>query len=330
MSKKKTERLFHIVNVLRSGAGYRAAELAELLGVSMRTIYRDIAELSDVIPIYQDRGYRIVPEPSVASLSFTREELLAVKLAVTMPPLTAASPYASATRSAVIKVEDQLARLFGETPDENSVTVHVKAYPAGETTVRALRDLEEAIRLRRSVEIEYFTFSRSATTWRSVDPYGLTFRRHSWYLVGYCHFRREARIFRVDRILSLRPTGDEFVRPEGFSVEEFFADTWEVYTSAIKAPVKLRFASAMEPLARPELEQRGKFSPTGNGGGVLFEGEVPLSDEFYRWLLTFGDDVEVLEPATLRSKIAAKLKAAAARYAGVAGGTANPAKGLDA
>jgi predicted DNA-binding transcriptional regulator YafY len=115
MIQTKTERLFHLVNILRSGNGYRVAELARALEVSERTIYRYVVDLSEVIPIYYDKGYRIMPEARLANMAFTREELLAIKLAFkTTELLAGSSGLTPATRAALNKIEDQLSCRFGD------------------------------------------------------------------------------------------------------------------------------------------------------------------------------------------------------------------------
>jgi predicted DNA-binding transcriptional regulator YafY len=315
MAGKKTERLFKLVNILRSGRGFHAAELAGALGVSIRTIYRDVVELSGLVPIQYDRGYRLIPGAFAADADFTREELLAIRLGVNNRALAAASPYAAAAQTALIKIDNRLSRRFaGPEGLTEKITVHVKAHPLGEKTVRMLCDLEEAVRARRTVKLEYFSLSRNRTTKRAVDPYGLTFRRHSWYLVGLCHRRKKPRVFRADRISAVKVTRERFEAPRDFSLDGFFADAWEVYASAVKSRVKLVFDPRVAPVVRPELEGRGKFYEDGQRGGLVFEGEVPVSEEFRRWLLTFGEEVEVLEPASLRGEVAVTLRTAAARY----------------
>jgi|GEM_PF-1901196 predicted DNA-binding transcriptional regulator YafY len=115
MIQTKTERLFHLVNILRSGNGYRVAELARALKVSERTIYRYVVDLSEVVPIYYDKGYRILAEARLANMAFTREELLAVKLAFKTTELLAGSAgLTPAMRAALNKIEDQLSCRFGD------------------------------------------------------------------------------------------------------------------------------------------------------------------------------------------------------------------------
>ncbi|MEE9455524.1 MAG: YafY family protein [bacterium] len=316
MSVNRAARLFHLISILRTGRGYTGSELADVAGVSQRTIYRDVVDLSDLVPIYYDEGYRLLSESFLANLTFTREELLALKLGVQMQAVAQGSYLGAATNSALAKIEEQLIRRCRE-PDANTdtITVHVKAHPLSDKNIKTLRVLENAIRARKTVRLNYYSLNRYKKTRRSIDPYGLTFRGHSWYLVGHCHLRRTIRVFRLDRILTVERSPSRFERPEDFSIEEFFADTWETFSAEHKAKVVLRFNQSAEPIAKPMLAGRGKFRKYRDPKIVVFEGEIPLSDEFCRWLLTLSGEVEVLEPLELREKVAEKHREAAALYA---------------
>jgi len=115
MTKRKAERLFRMVNILRSGKGYHASELAEVLGVSKRTIYRDVVDLSQQVPIYYDRGYKLLRERYLADIAFTRDELLSLKCALETAyvPARPGDP-AGKLRAALDKINDQLWERFGD------------------------------------------------------------------------------------------------------------------------------------------------------------------------------------------------------------------------
>jgi predicted DNA-binding transcriptional regulator YafY len=316
MSVKRAERLFNIIGLLRSGRGFSSSELARAVGVSKRTIYRDILDLSGIVPVYFDDGYRLLSDSYLSHLAFTRDELLALKLGIEVAPLTGSSHWAGAAQSALGKIQEHIDRRYGvDTAATDSFSVHVSAYTLDDNTVRALRVLEEAVGARRTVEIKYHTMARDAVGVRAVNPYGLTFRRHSWYLVAWCHMRREERIFRLDRVLAVKMTSKRFERPADFSVEGFFANAWEVYASGKETDVRLAFERRAAQIAEPALRGRGKFEPE-DGGMMIFKGRVPVSDEFVRWLLSFAGDVEVLTPASLRDAVKTNLSEAAEQYRG--------------
>jgi predicted DNA-binding transcriptional regulator YafY len=316
MPTKRSERLFHLINILRSGKGYGAAELARITGVSLRTLYRDVVDLSSLVPVYYDKGYRLLPESYIANLTFTREELLAIKTAMKVPALAKASHLAAASRSALIKINEQLDRRFGDGAHAaaEDIDVHMDANPLTTAMVRTLRVLEEAIAGRRTVQFAYRAAYRDERTKREVDPYGLTFRVHSWYLIGRCHLRKCERVFRLDRIEAAKILPGKFTRPDEFSLEGFFADSWEVYTGAPRARVVVRFAAGVGSSVRPRLARWGAFRDDDRGDHFVFEGLLPVSEEFARWLLNFGGDAEVLEPDELRAMVAARVFAAAGVY----------------
>lgn len=115
MTKRKAERLFHMVNILRTGKGYHASELAEVLGVSKRTIYRDVVDLSEQVPIYYDRGYKLLRERHLAEMAFTRGELLSLKQALETAYF-AVRRYDSPAKlqAALNKINNQLLGRFGD------------------------------------------------------------------------------------------------------------------------------------------------------------------------------------------------------------------------
>jgi len=322
-AEKRAERLLHLIGILNAGDGYAGAELAALMNVSLRTVYRDVVALSTLVPIYYDGGYRLLKDASIQKLAFTREELIALLLGTGVPAVADASHLAAATRAALAKVREELVRRFGEQPDaDGAVAVQAKAYDLSPQALRHLRALEDAINAGRRQEIRYRALRSDDETVREVDPYALTFRGHSWYLVGFCHLRGTERFFRVDRIVALKTLPATFQRPAGFSLDDFFANAWEVFTTGVKGAVRIRFAPHLGAAVRAPLARWGALK----GGGaepLVFEGDLPLTAELCWWLLRFGGDAEVLEPTALREMVAAQVHAAAAVY-GLLGDAATP------
>jgi predicted DNA-binding transcriptional regulator YafY len=114
MKRKKAERLFCLANLLCSGKGYRAAELAEVLGVSERTIYRDVVDLSDLVPIYYDKGYRVMREFRPTDAAFTRRELLAMRLVFKTMELVGGNGFLTPImRAALSKIENRISDSSG-------------------------------------------------------------------------------------------------------------------------------------------------------------------------------------------------------------------------
>jgi proteasome accessory factor B len=172
-------------------------------------------------------------------------------------------------------------------------------------TSPALTDLFAAVTERRPVRFEY------RGRMRAVNPFGLGHRRGHWYLVGGTS--EGNRMFRADRIenLTVADTPGAFTRPEGFSIAEALADLpWEVGSEgAIEA--RVRFGPEVAWWASRQL-----------GGATIIEEEtdaagsmvvvMPVSNQeaFIGWVLSFGDDAEVIGPPRLRAAIVSRIRAA--------------------
>jgi len=221
MATTLPKRLFDLVEALQ-GRGLRTApELARQLGVSERTVRRDIGRLLDLdLPVEtqpgRNGGVSLPAGALLPAVRFTDDELLALVVGLKATASdsdeileraanralerleTVLSP---GTRDRVRALQDSLAPGQLE-PD--------RAVPAPSEHVIALA---EASHKGARLEIDYR--SGDAITQRKIDPYGLA-KLGPWYVVAYCHLRQDMRTFRIDRIRSITPTLERFVKPEGF------------------------------------------------------------------------------------------------------------------
>ena len=100
--------------------------------------------------------------------------------------------------------------------------------------------MNEAAVKKRSIEIVYFTMSRNKETWRKVDPYRIWFFNGTFYLIAYCHYRDEVRVFAIDRIKMLHKTKDQFEIAEDFNFEDFMRPSLGVFQGK-PTNVKIKF-----------------------------------------------------------------------------------------
>ncbi|NLW08097.1 MAG: WYL domain-containing protein [Clostridia bacterium] len=163
------------------------------------------------------------------------------------------------------------------------------------------------------IKIYYYVTYRGQYSERVVEPYGLICKRHNWYLVGYCNSSMAVRTFRVDQIESIMAlTTEKFTYPQDFSLEEYLGKAWGVTNDGQITKVKLKFS--------PEVAHRVKnmiYHPSQQietitaDGSVIICFEVAGIIELQGWIMEWADNVEVLEPESLRQEI----KAVAARIA---------------
>ena len=302
-----SSRLITLIILLQSRPNRQAAELADQLGVSVRTLHRYMEMLDELgIPVYSERGphggFSLVRGYKLPPLVFTPEEAVALHLGAGLLEQVWGPLYGAAGRAA-------LAKLYNVLPDEQRgevgwarrslVASHLQRLdPAPLTPILAV--LRVGLRESRSVTLEYRSGGdprRSGI--RRVDPYALAFRGGLWYLVGYCHLRRALRIFRVDRILKALPLDDPYQIPEGFEARLYLE---REAREQVEVRGRLRFVPAAAAIARS----------AGTGWETLDElpdgsVEVTCAAPDLAWLaslvLSFGPLVTVKAPDELRRMV---------------------------
>jgi len=303
-----------LLHLLRGRRKRRARDLAEELGVSERTIYRDLADLGEALrgALYVDfdgEGYVLGGSVVLPPLRLTPEEVRTLKMAASLIPR--GSPQGQRLRQAIAKV-CAVAEAEEESPADEEIAI-VTPMARDRVQWRTLHLLEEAIRERARLWVRYFSFQSGREEEHRFDPYALTFRRHAWYVVGYCREHRTEHVLRASRIRQARRTGEHFERPANFSLARFFAESWQVFRGK-PVTVKVRFSARVAPLIE-ELEwhpsQRTKRERDGR---LLFTARWPLSPEVVAWVLSWGADAEVLAPKALREEVASVARKLAAIY----------------
>jgi predicted DNA-binding transcriptional regulator YafY len=171
-----------------------------------------------------------------------------------------------------------------------------------------------AVRARHAVTCRYYSIGRDEEAERLVEPYGLMLSWGHWYCVGRARDRDALRVFRVDRMRDVRErAGDEFEVPRSFDIQTYLnRSPWEL-SDAKPIPARIRVAF---PQSRWVVgEGLGRVvKPVTKDGGVELEFAVRSRDPFLRWLLSFGPQVEVLSPKSLKTELASLRERIRARY----------------
>ncbi|HBN07584.1 MAG TPA: hypothetical protein DD435_02700 [Cyanobacteria bacterium UBA8530] len=117
-------------------------------------------------------------------------------------------------------VEDILYTSFDEVP-EGAPAQSAYSLPMYATDA-TFPVLEKAIKEQRSVDVEYYSMSREEVNLRRLNPYGIRKIGNFFWLAAYCHWRHENRLFRVDRMKTLKPSPEIFELPPDFRLEDLF------------------------------------------------------------------------------------------------------------
>ncbi len=281
-------RLFQIVYYLLDHGQATAAELAEKLEVSVRTIYRDIDVLSSAgIPVYTEQGRGggirllsdFILEKAILSAQ-EKQEILAA--------LQSMSALWQQTDSHVLQ---KLSALFAA-KTESWLEVDFSRWGNERQDQEKFALFKCAILHRHVVEITYVGSRRQRGT-RRIEPLKLLYKSNAWYVQAFCQEKQDFRVFKINRILTCTLLEDIF-----------FAKQVPMQTVAwenSQRKVVLRFTAAVSYRVYDE------FAPEQiqilEDGSLLAAAEMPCDEWLIGYILSFGTDVEIIEPQDLRQAV---------------------------
>ena len=220
---RRADRLFQIVLLLGRGKIVTGNHLAESLGVSRRTVYRDIRDLSlSGVPIDGEAGvgFRLRAGYQIPPLMFTAEEIQALVFGARLVQSCADEGLHAAADALLAKVDAVLpSRLKPKLEDLGLLAPDFRVSAEVKSVVRALRG---AISLRETVSFEY-TQGDGSTISPRVRPYCLRYISGTWTLGGWSETESAFRIFRVYRIQDLAIAGGNFVFERGRTLADFLS-----------------------------------------------------------------------------------------------------------
>jgi predicted DNA-binding transcriptional regulator YafY len=310
-------RLITLIFLLQNRPNQKASELAEELGVSLRTVHRYFEMLDEMgIPVYSERGpyggFSLVRGYKMPPLVFTLEEAVAVVLGTGLVQELWGDLYREAARGALAKLENLL-------PDEQVREVawarqSLVATGMHRADLKALmptlEKLRRATREHRSVEMTYQTSQVPHPSQRGLDPYALVHRWGWWYVIGFCHVRQEVRTFRVDRIFEIALLDTTFTSVPDFNLHEYLKKELEAQPKII---ARLRFEPEFTDLLAGNQSYWETVEPQPDGSV-----EVTFAAPALEWAaattLAYGPAVEVLEPPALRAMVMEWIEATERKY----------------
>ncbi|MFI9168597.1 helix-turn-helix transcriptional regulator [Streptomyces lincolnensis] len=306
----KAGRLVSILLLLQTRGRMTAADLAEELEVSVRTVYRDVEALSAAgVPLYGDSGhaggYRLLDGYRTRLTGLTAGEAEALFLAGAPGP-AAELGLGSVLAAAQLKVRAALPAELRAHADRISDRFHLDApgWYADADDVPHLPAVADAVWNSRVLHVRYRRWREPTDVERRLEPYGLVLKAGRWYVVA----GPGPRTFRVDQILELTSCDEEFTRPDDFDL----AAHWTAYQRDFhdrlhRGEALVRLGPGTE---LPRAVEEGRDEHGWTLARVPVESVEHARGEFLR----LGTDIEVLHPPELRERIARTVAELAERY----------------
>ena len=320
--KVKSWRLLRIDEELRAGNIVTAATLAKKIdGVSSRTIQRDIEYLRVFYnaPIEYDPQrktyYYTEPNFFIKSIQVTEGELFSIALLDQLLEQYRNTPLEVNLRNIFRKIVQCL-------PSE--VTVD-SSFLAENTTFRPDQTVKmeenvfhkvfSALKSRTTLKFDYRPLQKTSFMTRYLDPYHVVCQKGSWYIMGFCHDKKDVRVFNFNRMKNVSETKESFEIPVDFNPDVYFDKEIGVWLSArqkytvdfLVSPEIGTFALERSWNANQQIHQY-------EDGSVLVSFETTQLPEVKRWILGQGKTVKVLNPPELIQQVKDELTAMLGMY----------------
>ena len=327
----RASRLVSILLLLQTRGRMTAPQLAEVLEVSVRTIYRDMDSLGAAgVPVYADvgpaGGYQLLGGYRTRLTGLTQGEAEALTLAG-MPAAAADLGLGTVLATAQLKLQAALPAELGDRAAALRERFYLDApgwYYDGDSS-EYLAAVADAVWNQRRIEIRYRRWKAPTDVTRLLDPYGIVLKAGKWYLVARPSDAEPSpgmSTYRINQILGLVVRDEEFTRAATFDLAAYWA------SSVTSFRASLRQGEAVIRLSPAGRELVGRLM---NSEAVRSVAETASAPDERGWVtaiapiesvanarqdfLRLGADLEVLEPAGLRAEMTSVARSLAALYA---------------
>lgn len=277
-------RLFEIVLLLLEKGKLTARELSEYFEVSQRTILRDLDKLLvSGVPIITHKGYQggisINKNYQMDTTLITEEERQSI-----LDGLRALDSV-----SALPLLPDFMRRLLGYDNYYDIMDIDLSSW-YGTTLINKIEDIKRAIHNNHKITFVYY--SNKGEQSKKVSPHKIIFRWSSWYVLGICDVAKEFRLYKMNRMDQIVETGEIFERQEYSPREDCFEEVNYILKASFHPKVKFRL-----------IDEYGVGCYTKKKDKLFFEKEFTNKEYMISWILSYGKEVEVLEPKEVRQEI---------------------------
>ena len=309
----KVDRLVSIIMILLDKKRIGAQELADMFEVSPRTIYRDIDTINMAgIPVCSTSGvgggFEIMQAYKIDRKVFSTTDLSAILMGL--------SSLSGMMRGD--ELVNALAKVKSFIPTDrakdielraNQIQIDLSPWIGNRNIQPYLEKIQTALQESKLLSFEYLDRHGNKTV-RTAEPYQLVLKSSHWYWQGYCHVRKDFRLFKLSRMSNLQIQKESFPPRDYQKPQLDFADILETMQTEIRIRIHKSVMDRVLDYCTNE-----HFSPDGDEHYIV---RFPfIENEFYyNILFSFGDKCECLEPLHIRTEMKRRIQDIAAIYEG--------------
>ncbi|MCA9004684.1 MAG: WYL domain-containing protein [Planctomycetaceae bacterium] len=311
----RIHRLLRLIALLQSGRVYNSAQLASECEVSRRTVFRDLKTLQEagIYVLYDDdkQGYLLPWRTIVPFKDLTFEEVLALfVLSQDLDKTIVGLPLDGIARSASAKILSSLPDTLRDQVIEAAQSVSIWLTPCNPSIRNELhyKTILKAVTAKQNVRIHYDCPKEQKTVSTMLSPYHMLYSNREWFVVGRSSVDRGIKVFPILKIIKSELLDERFKKPSRFKLDRYVGNTWDpVRQSSRTVSVKIRFhsdaAQAVSHISWDPSQEIRKLK----GGTIEFRARVSNPDQMTDWLLSFGNQAEVISPPSLRKLVKTRI-----------------------
>jgi proteasome accessory factor B len=302
--------LLKLITMLQTGKRFRSDDLASELRSSRRTIFRDLTLLKQVgIPVKYEtsqRTYQIEQSFFLPPVNLTLPEALGLMTLVHKYAAGAGIPNYTAIVAAMMKIESNLPREIQEYC--GSAVQKVSYRPAASTDPTQANGtfdrVWQAAYHHEKLDITYESFHEGRDIALAIRPYRLTFIARAWYVIAFSEMHNEVRTFKLDRFITAQAHNEVFEPDPDFDLARYFGNAWQMIRGEREYDIRIRFSPLVAGNVEEVIWHPTQQTQRLDDGSLMYEVRVDGLREIVWWILGYGKEAKVEEPAELRDLIA--------------------------
>lgn len=310
LSRPPLARMLQLHALLKAGKFPNCQKLAAQLEVSSKTIQRDLDFMRYQLglPIEYDQlhfGF-VYTEPvtSFPTIEVTEGEITALFVAQKALEQYRGTSFEKPLRTAFQKIGEGLRDKVTFAWSDFDAAISFRSTGQSVADLETFELLSRAVLRSEEVSFSYRKLRSARAETRQVRPYHLGCVENLWYLFAFDLEREQLRTFALPRIRNPKRTGARFRRPGDFSITKFLGDSFGVFRGNGRVNVRLRFQPFAAQLVRERSWHHSQKIQELPGGSLELQLQLGGLEEIERWILGWGDQVEVLAPPELRDRLA--------------------------
>lgn len=306
----KLSHLLEMIITLQYKPLTSASELAEILRVDKKTIYRYIDSLNEAsIPVHTKKGryggFYLDDEFCMKPNNLSEEELKAIIMASEILTKENGFNYETELKNAVAKIK----KVEINAKPELQHMLEDKGFNLN--YIGCMENLDEniakinyAMQKGRTLNVTYYSVNKNSAAVHKVDPYNLVFLKGSWCLIGYSYYLNCVETFKFSRIKRIKVTNEIYMKPVTFSLNEYFdKNIGKPNLEQINIKIKFSNNSNVSDFIKNNIWYDNQEIEETEDGHIVLKFSTPDFGDVKSWIMGFGAEAEVIEPQNLRDQI---------------------------